>query len=1284
MNRQAQRFSILNDARKRQLVRGLQQRLTDHRGALLSLSEQLNDRRQSIESTFQQSSVQLARDQQTEQDRSIHEWDLRREETYAKSDRVTLASLQTQDKLQQELNDAHQRARQLEIKNYQISRQALEQQFEEVKPKPAKQLERYVAMLSTNREEANQWIDQYRTVMIDRSVAVPTIESSDLSSQVVLPDSMSACLETAQSVVESMKRISENVQRDFVVRWAGSIAPWLVGILPGILIGLALWKWMSHQPWIAIAITLATLFVVPIGLIFTLMPRVRRRMLGPYRELILESERLVRVSKHGHTLAAAHCRAEQAKLLSEYKDRVKKRDDEHRTTVGDLDSKLSVDQLALRTQQSELRRQAALTCEKAIQSTDQDQRPRIELVTAMQRQRQNEHVQQFETERSDLQDQQTDLYRRLHTRARTGTDRAHVLLENQSRFFQERFPSWENEIWQRGGWQRSKDATVFPIGSCNLKIPPDFENRLIIDFDLLSRGSIVIEADHDRREQASNLVQSLLARAFSSLPMGNLHCTVIDPEGLGKDYAWLMQLADADPRLVGHRIWTQHTQIAEQLTMLAYQNEEMIQQRLRDRYANILEYNADAGPMAEPIRIVVWANFPFGVDEASWKSLCSILASGARCGIGVVITIDPNHPWPAFADRAKLFQAGLHLQLSETAQVVDSELHGFELRIDPPPSPATLTAIIEHCTTAAMQAGKIEVPFETIGVDEKDVGTSLTSDGLIVPLGVAGVGRITCLRLGHGTAQHVLVAGKTGSGKSSLLHTLITSAALKYAPDQLRMVLLDFKKGVEFQVYAQRKLPHADIIGIESRREFGLSALEYLDRIMQRRGEMFRQAGVQDIPSWSRIKPDEKMPRVLVVIDEFQEMFVEDDKLAQQSAMLLDRVVRQGRSFGIHMVLASQTLGGSYSIPRTTLAQMAVRIALQCDGADAMMILGEDNLAAARLRHSGQAIYNDAGGRVESNQPFQVAYLTAESHFKQLSRIPYAERSNDPSTNLLGRQIIFEGHKPAVWDSADVQRGIEAMPKIESGALPLVLGESLSIEPTVTRTLARQSGRNFAIVGSDDAQGANVISSIIRGWLHVHETIRCPLIYFLDGTRTEDQQASRIRPWLASREFLDRATTGVPMPIVADTRGVDAMILDLSVELERRMTDSDVQYPNMVLFVANLSRFRELRHTDEFSFGRSDDSAKPSTDAAFTKLLREGPTVGIHVICWADSWGTLSRFIPRQGLRDIEVRALMQMSSNDSNQLIDASAANKLEPHAMVYYDETDGKIVKFRPYQHA
>ena len=81
------------------------------------------------------------------------------------------------------------------------------------------------------------------------------------------------------------------------------------------------------------------------------------------------------------------------------------------------------------------------------------------------------------------------------------------------------------------------------------------------------------------------------------------------------------------------------------------------------------------------------------------------------------------------------------------------------------------------------------------------------------------------------------------------------------------------------------------------------------------------------------------MPRIVFVVDEFQEFFVEDDKIAQESSLLFDRLVRQGRAFGMHVLLGSQTLGGAFSLARTTIDQMAIRIALQCSETDAHLIL---------------------------------------------------------------------------------------------------------------------------------------------------------------------------------------------------------------------------------------------------------------------------------------------------------------------------------------------------------
>src|SRR5262249_43700831 len=229
-------------------------------------------------------------------------------------------------------------------------------------------------------------------------------------------------------------------------------------------------------------------------------------------------------------------------------------------------------------------------------------------------------------------------------------------------------------------------------------------------------------------------------------------------------------------------------------------------------------------------------------------------------------------------------------------------------------------------------------------------------------------------------------------------------------PEEVELYLVDFKKGVEFKTYATHELPHARVIAIESEREFGLSVLQRLDTELKLRGEKFRNAGVQDLNNYRQAKPKDVMPRILLVVDEFQEFFVEDDRIAQEAAQLLDRLVRQGRAFGLHVLLGSQTLGGAYSLARSTIDQMAVRIALQCSEADAQLILSDDNAAARLLSRPGEAIYNDANGLLEGNDPFQVVWLGDEAREGYLGRL--RELVSQRPTRKLP-MVVFEGNADA-------------------------------------------------------------------------------------------------------------------------------------------------------------------------------------------------------------------------------------------------------------------------------
>ena len=91
----------------------------------------------------------------------------------------------------------------------------------------------------------------------------------------------------------------------------------------------------------------------------------------------------------------------------------------------------------------------------------------------------------------------------------------------------------------------------------------------------------------------------------------------------------------------------------------------------------------------------------------------------------------------------------------------------------------------------------------------------MTGSELRVPIGRTGATKLQYLAIGKGTRQHALVAGKTGSGKSTLFHVIITNLALWCSPEEVEFYLVDFKKGVEFKCYAAERLPHAKLVVVE-------------------------------------------------------------------------------------------------------------------------------------------------------------------------------------------------------------------------------------------------------------------------------------------------------------------------------------------------------------------------------------------------------------------------------------------------------------------------------------
>lgn len=788
-------------------------------------------------------------------------------------------------------------------------------------------------------------------------------------------------------------------------------------------------------------------------------------------------------------------------------------------------------------------------------------------------------------------------------------------------------------------------------------------------------SSLMIHTDRQGRQEALDTLRMVMARLLTTLPAGRVRFTIIDPVGLGQNFAGFMHLADHDEALVGSRIWTESEHIEQRLADLTEHMETVIQKYLRNEFETIDEYNAQAGELAEPYRFLVISDFPVGFEGDSFRRLASIASSGARCGVYTLILRDLRTPLPQGTHIDELEHHSINLVRDpQSGRFVwkDEVFEQFPLSLDAPPAEQSLTEMLDVVGRHAKDSKRVEVPFTSIAPKPEEFWTLSSRDELRVAMGRMGATRQQYLRLGKGVAQHVLIAGKTGSGKSTLLHAIATNLAMWYSPDEVELYLVDFKKGVEFKTYATHNLPHARAIAVESDREFGLSVLQRIDAELTRRGELFRRVGVQDISSYRRERPDEVMPRTLLIIDEYQEFFSEDDKLGQDAAVLLDRLVRQGRAFGIHVLLGSQTIAGSSGLSRSTIGQIAVRIALQTSEADSQMILGDNNSAARLLSRPGEAIYNDAGGLVEGNSPFQVAWLPDEQRDQFLQQVQQRAQAAGVSKPAA---IVFEGNQPADIAKNELLRdALKNHKQLTASVTPprAWLGEPVAIKDPTSVIFRRQSGANALIIGQQDEQAMAMLcaSVVALGAQHTADGARFEI---LDGTPADSELAG----------MLERVAGVLPQQSRrVEWRATGDAINELHQEMTRRREEDDLTAPSIYVLIYGLQRYRILRKSDEgFGFSLDDSEKPPQPDKQFSELLREGPPVGIHVIAWCDTPAAVERTIDRASMREFDNRILFQMSASDSSNLIDSPAANKLGLNRALAYSEEQGVMEKFRPY---
>ena len=229
----------------------------------------------------------------------------------------------------------------------------------------------------------------------------------------------------------------------------------------------------------------------------------------------------------------------------------------------------------------------------------------------------------------------------------------------------------------------------------------------------------------------------------------------------------------------------------------------------------------------------------------------------------------------------------------------------------------------------------------------------------------------------------------------------------------------------------------------------------------------------------------------------------------------------------------------------------------------------------------------------------------------------------------------------------------------------------MAIKDPTAAVFRRQSGANLLLIGQNEEAALAIVLAMLTS-LAAQQPVGESRFYILDGTPEDAPHTGT----------LERVAGIFPHEMkVGGWRDTAAIVGEIAQEVQRRQDPDAPNTGPIHLIVFDLTRFRDLRKSDDdFSFSRRDDEpASPSQQ--FTEILRDGPGVGVHVTVWCDSLNNLNRAFDRASLREFEMRILFQMSPNDSSTLIDTPAAGRLGFHRALFSYEEEGRLEKFRPY---
>lgn len=690
-----------------------------------------------------------------------------------------------------------------------------------------------------------------------------------------------------------------------------------------------------------------------------------------------------------------------------------------------------------------------------------------------------------------------------------------------------------------------------------------------------------------------------------------------------------------------------------------------------EEYGDVAKYNDSKNRVVVPYDVVVINDYQKCVNEMS--DLDALFENGHKGGIYFILM--NNLDFKSDRDIDSL------MALKDFYQVLEAENFGNYskdafIRCTPIlDNPILAKACFNYINEGAElpQVAVASVDYDKI----LSKGFETIDKAMVIPVGSSENGELVDFTIDTVSHIHCFIIGQSGTGKSVFLHDVIIGAMAKYSPDELELYLMDFKiGGVEFNRYRNEKHVKALLVD-NSDIQITLEILRDISNKMRERGKQLRASGVSNIVEYNQVNPTKKMPRIVFIADECHVMFPtmnsKDTKLYREISEILQKIAKEGRSQGVHLVLATQTIAQA-EISSEILNNISDFYLLKCSPSDSERLVRGSVDTTSGLK-TGQVLHHD----IDHDVVFKSTYLPTSQTLEIIKKI------NDKTKASKNEQFYFVGSQ--IFEIDDEVKNLLT----EKGDA-IAFGRSIDtkMEPVVI-PLRNEYADNVMLFGiNDEEQVSRTTMASIKSLRISNKNIKIKVINCLSAEQRNTTKMLNDWENKGEIELLNPQNCGGELVNIANS------IMERTAE-------------PTVLYILGQERFRELRMDMEIAFTKStvaaddfgfDSSMFTAGDSgsmnfnsyqkAIEYILKNGAEVGVHVILQIDKPKQLlfSDYMSAKDFFNMFHHLIMLKSDENAVNSLGMSDDLKLENLSSdierlraIYYNETNNSYTLFTPF---